>query len=306
MEKSLDFYTLMIILCGITMGTVARLVTLHVDTRQNPSYPTGYFLNIVMGIVASALGSVAIPALLEGDFTAVTFLALGIQHFREFRNAEKESLEKLERAEYTARGPAYIDGISKTYESRNYISLLTSLLVVLSLKILDSDQLLTNVCVAAVTGVCVIYLLYNFTKGKTIGDICNITIGKITVEQSDLLVDGMFVSNMLGTQKSRELFLREGVGFVVEPKHPKFRMTIENTGQRQAMLFEAARTFGVKRFSFTRRNFAQGKLLIAFVPIHRDPEGILKVIKATPVLENSRKIETIMDTNLGGNTDGSN
>lgn len=304
MEKSLDFYNLMIILCGITMGTIARLITLHVDTRQNPSYPTGYFLNIVMGIVASALGSVAIPALLDGDFTAVTFLALGIQHFREFRNAEKDSLEELERAEYTPRGPAYIDGIAKTYESRNYISLLTSLLVVLALKIADTDQIIINVCVAAVTGSCVIYLLYNFTKGKNIGDICNITIGEITIEQSDLLVDGMFVTNILGTEKSRSLFLREGVGFVVEPKNPKFRPTVENKGQRQAILFEAARTFGVKRFSFTRRNFAQGKLLIAFVPIHRDPEAILKVIKATPVLENSRKIETIMDTDIGGDNNG--
>jgi len=303
-EKFLDFHTLLVIICGIVMGTIARIITLKVDTRQNPSFPSGYFINIIMGFVAASLGAVAIPALLAKEFTAVTFLTLAIQHFRETRNMEKESLEKLEHTEYTKRGAAYIDGIAKTFESRNYIAMLTALLVVLILLLVATDGILVNAMLAAISGTCIIYALKSFTKGKIIDDICTIREGKIAIEQSDLLVDGMYVSNILGTHRSRELFLNEGVAFVIEPKKGKFRLTIENIGQRQAILFEATRTFGIKRYAFTRRNFKAGVLIVAFVPIIRDPKAIIDVIKETPVLENSRKIHTIMNTDLGGTFNG--
>ena len=304
MEKTLAFHDLVIILCGIAMGTIARIVTLRIDTRQNPSFPTGGFICIVIGILASALGAVAIPSLLNKEFTAVTFIALAIQHFRDVRKTEKESLEDLEKTEYSKRGAAYIDGIAKTYESRNYLSLLTSLFVVLILSILSLDNLILNMLVALVSGLCIIYFLTRLTKGKCIGDICNIKEGKITIDHSDLFVDGMYVTNVLGTRKSREIFLKEGIGIVIEPKSSKFRITLENYGQRQAMLFEATRTFGVKRYSFTRKNYTKGKLLLAFVPIVRDPDAIIDVIKKTPVLENSRKINTIMDIDIGGGING--
>ena len=304
MEKTLGMNELIIILCGITMGTIARFITLRVDTRQNPSYPTGCFINLVIGALASALGAVAIPALLSKEFTAVTFIGLAIQHFREVRKTEKASLEDLEKTEYSKRGAAYIDGISKTYESRNYISLLTSFFVVLVLKIISSENIILMIAVAAISGFFCLYLLERITKGKCIGDICEISCGSITIDHSDLLVDGMYVTNVLGTERSRELFLKEGVGFIIKPKSNKFRITLENYGQRQAILFEATRTFGMKRYSFTRKNYSKGVLLLAFVPIIRDPDAIMDVIKKTPVLENSRKINTIMDTDIGGSING--
>lgn len=304
MEKTLAFHDLFIILCGIVMGTIARAITLRIDTRQNPSYPTGAFINIVIGILASSLGAVAIPSLLNKEFTAVTFIALAIQHFRDVRKTEKESLEDLEKTEYSKRGAAYIDGIAKTYESRNYLSLLTSLFVVLVLSIVSVDSLVINMIGATVSGFGMIYFLTIITKGKCIGDICNIREGKITIDHSDLFVNGMYVTNVLGTERSRDLFLKEGIGIVIEPKNDKFRITVENYGQRQAMLFEATRTFGVKRYSFTRKNYTNGALLLAFVPIIRDPDAIIDVIKKTPVLESSRKITTIMDIDIGGNING--
>ncbi|WP_313582623.1 YIEGIA family protein [Lacrimispora sp.] len=304
MEKTLAFHDLFIILCGIVMGTIARAITLRIDTRQNPSYPTGGFICIVIGILASFLGAVAIPSLLNKEFTAVTFIALAIQHFRDVRKTEKESLEDLEKTEYSKRGAAYIDGIAKTYESRNYLSLLTSLFVVLVLSIVSVDSLVINMIGAAASGFGMIYFLTRITKGKCIGDICNIREGKITIDHSDLFVNGMFVTNVLGTERSRDLFLKEGIGIVIEPKNDKFRITIENYGQRQAMLFEATRTFGVKRYSFTRKNYTNGALLLAFVPIIRDPDAIIDVIKKTPVLESSRKITTIMDIDIGGSING--
>lgn len=305
MQEYIDPHTLMMIVCGIVMGTVARLITLKIDTRQTPSFPNGMFISIFMGFVAAFLGAVAIPALLARDLTAVTFLTLGVQHFREVRAAERESLEKLESVEFTKRGPAYIDGIAKTYESRYYISLITALCVVLALELLSSDDPALELAVALVVGLAVIGVLRALTKGKCVGDICELKEGTITVDGSDLYVDGMFVTNQLGTDRSRDLFLREGVGFVVTPRTKKSEITLNNYGQRQALLFEVTRTFGVKRFAFTRKSFKEGKIVLAFVPILPQPQAMLDVLRKTPVLENSRKIHTLMQGPVtGGKTHG--
>ncbi|MCA5011107.1 YIEGIA domain-containing protein, partial [Clostridioides difficile] len=90
--------------------------------------------------------------------------------------------------------------------------------------------LVINMIGAAASGFGMIYFLTRITKGKCIGDICNIREGKITIDHSDLLVNGMFVTNVLGTERSRDLFLKEGIGIVIEPKTDKFRITVENYG----------------------------------------------------------------------------
>lgn len=302
MEKmeALQQPVIILIISGIVMGTLARIITLRVDYRQNPSYPGGFFINLVTGFIASVLGAVAIPALLAKNFTAVTFLTLAIQQFRDIRKLERESLSNLEKTEYTRRGAAYIDGIAKTYEARNYISLLTSLITVLVMKIFYTNNLMIDSLIGLTTGLVTIFALKAFTKGKSIGDICTISEGKITVEQSELLVDGMFVTNLLGTDVSRELFINEGIAVVITPKKDIFRITIDNYGQRQAMLFEAVRSFGVKRFSFTRKHYKSGKVIIAFVPIVHDIDALIRAVSKTPILENSRKIHSIMSSYKGG------
>lgn len=300
MAKSLSVNDIYIIVTGIVMGTTARLITLKIDFRQMPSYPSAYFNNIILGLIASALGSIAIPALLAKDFTAVTFLTLAVTQFREVKKAERESLGKLEHTEYVQRGEAYIDGIAKTFESRNYISLITALLTVLTIKIINSPEMIINIILGLITGLVVIYVCYHFTKGKIIGHICKVTIGKIDVRGSELYVDDMFVTNYLGTDRSRELFVSEGIAAVLEPYDPMSRVTLENYGQRQAILFEAVRTLGVKRYKFMRRSFSTGKVVIAFIPILNEPVKLINAIKNTPILENSRKIKRIMKTSFGG------
>lgn len=302
--KSLQLPDIILILSGICMGTLARIITLHVDYRQNPSFPCGVFINLVTGFIASILGAMAIPAIMDKNFTAVTFLTLAIQHFRDVRKLESESLGKLENTEYTRRGEAYIDGIAKTYEARNYISLLTSLFTVLVMKIFYTDKTIINCLIGLVTGLTVIFLLKKFTKGKTVGDICTISEGTISVEGSELYVDGMFVTNLLGTDRSRELFLSEGIAIVITPKKDIFGLTLSNYGQLQAILFEVVRSFGLKRYKFTRKSFKTGKVIIAFVPIIRNVDSLISVAKKTPILENSRKIHSIMTSYKGGSKNG--
>ena len=298
--KSLSVNDIYIIVTGIVMGTTARIITLKVDFRQIPSYPSAYFNNIIFGLIASALGAIAIPAFLAKDFTAVTFLTLAVTQFREVKKAERESLTKLEHTEYVRRGEAYIDGIAKTFEARYYISLLSALITVLTMKIINSPEMIINIILGILAGLVVIYLCYRFTKGKSIGHICKVTEGKIDVRGSELYVDDMFVTNYLGTDRSRDAFINEGIAVVLEPCDPMSRITLENYGQRQAVLFEAIRTLGLKRYVFMRRSFSTGKVLIAFVPIINDPEKLISAIINTPILENSRKIKRIMKTSFGG------
>ncbi len=281
--------TLLRILFGIVMGTAARFATLRIDSRQVPSYPNSYFINIVTGFFAAALGAVALPALLSDDFAAVTFLMLAVQHFRDIRRQIQESLEQTDPIGFAPRGAAYIDGIAKTFEARNYICLLTSLGTVSALYLTGSDSIWVNAATALVVGVGLIWFMIRLTRGKCIGDICTLQFGEIEVRGSELYVDGIWVTGMLGLARRQKLFMEEGIALVATPKSEKQRLTLENDGQRAAILYDAARSFGVKQLSFTRRSFPNGKIVIAFVPIINDKERILAAVRSTPILESVRK-----------------
>lgn len=293
-SKLLSVNDIYLIITGIAMGTFARLITLKVDFRQIPTYPSAYFNNIVLGLIASALGAIAVPAILSQDFTAVTFLTLAVQQFRESRTTEQESMGKLEGSSYVQRGNAYIDGVSKTFESRSYLCLVTALSTVLAMKIANLPQRLYSELTGVVAGGIVMALCYFFTKGQTIGNVCTVQLGKIEVRESELYVDNMFVSNYVGADRARTMILNEGIAAVLTPKNPADRVTLENLGQRQAVLYEAIRALGVKRYKFMKRDFPTGRVIIVFVPIMRDPNVLLQAIKSTPILENSRKANKVM------------
>ncbi|MGI6402917.1 MAG: YIEGIA domain-containing protein [Oscillospiraceae bacterium] len=282
--------TLIRILLGILMGTIARMITLRVDLRQVPSYPNGYFINLVTGFFAASLGAVAIPSLLTNDFAAVTFLMLAVQHFRDIRKQIQESLEQIDSAGFAPRGSAYIDGISKTFEARNYLSLLTALGTVLSLYLFLSEDIWLNLANALVVGSVLIWVMVRFTKGKCIGDICTIHFGQIEVRGTDLYVDDIWITAMLGLPKRQAFFRDEGVALVATPKTEKHRLTLENNGQRTAILYDAVRSFGAKELLFTRRSLSDGRIVIAFIPIIRDKEKILTAVRNTPILESVRKL----------------
>lgn len=287
--ESIPILTLVRILLGIFMGTAARFLTLRIDSRQVPSYPNGYFINLVTGFFAASLGSVAIPSLLSNDFAAITFLMLAVQHFRDIRKQIQESLEQVDPVGFTPRGSAYIDGISKTFESRNYICLLTSFGTVLTLYFVESEAIWVNITAALAVGAVLTWAMIRLTKGKCIGDICTLTFGTIDVKGSELYVDGIWVTGMLGLTKRQELFKKEGVALVATPKSDKQRLTLENSGQRAAALYDATRSFGTKELAFTKRSFTDGRVVIAFVPIIDDKEQILEAVRSTPILESVRK-----------------
>ena len=287
---------LSIIVTAIIVGTIARIITLKEDYRQYPSYPNGYVIHLIIGFVASSLGAVAIPALLSKNFIAVTFLTLALQQFRDVRKMEKNSLEDLEQTEYTYRGSAYIDGIAKTFEARNYIAFITAFFTSLTITLMNFS-LWINVSIGVVTGLIVLVLIRRFTKGKTIGDIAEVKPGTIEIRESNLFVDNIFVTNLLGTENAETLFKNEGMAVVIHPHKNHFRINLDNFGQRQAALFEATRALGVKRYHFTRKDFLDGRVVITLVPIKRDMDALIEAVIKCPLLESAKKAHSVLNTN---------
>lgn len=298
-DQALITNDLTIIIAAVIMGTVARIWILKEDYRQYPSYPNGYLIHIVTGFVAASLGAVAIPALISKNFIAVTFLTLALQQFRDVRKMEKESLNDLENTEYTYRGDAYIDGIAKTFEARNYIAFITAFSVSLTITII-SINLWINMTIGILVGISVIYFLNQFTKGRTIGDIAKVEEGKIEIKDSNLFVNGIFISNLLGTDNAEKLSKEEGLAVVITPNEEHFRIALDNFGQRQAALFEATRALGNKRYHFTRKDYENGSVVITLVPIKHDSNAFIEVIKKCPLLESVKKSHRVMKINLKG------
>ena len=291
---------IVLIVTAVIIGTLSRIITIKEDYRQYPSYPNGYLIHLVTGFVAAALGAVSIPALMTKNFVAVTFLTLAIQQFRDVRKMERDSLKDLENTESAFRGDAYIDGIAKTFEARNYFALIVAFVTGLTIQLIDYEKVWINIISGAIAGLVVHFLLKRFSKGKTVGDIATVEKGKVEIKGSELFVDGIFVSNLLGSENAQKMFENEGMAVVIYPKEEHFRITLDNYGQRQAIIFEATRSVGVKRYHFTRKEYEKGRIVITLVPIVQDINKLIETVKNTPLLESAKKSHSVMKTNMMG------
>jgi len=166
----LDLSVVLYILTGTIVGFIGRWWMLKGDIRQYPTYPNGYLIHLTTGFIAAAIGAVAYPALITKNYTAVTFLVLAIQQFRDIRKMEKESLHDMEKDAYFPRGPSYIDGIAKTFEARNYIVMISSVVTTVTIFILKTY--ITNkfilITIGVILGFITVYLLKQYTKGHNV------------------------------------------------------------------------------------------------------------------------------------------
>ncbi|WP_134699541.1 YIEGIA domain-containing protein [Ammoniphilus sp. YIM 78166] len=285
---------LLLIITATIVGTVVRALTLKQDYRQYPSHPNGYLIHFVTGALAAALGAFIVPTLMTKNFVAVTFLSLAIQQFREVRKIERESLAELERTEYTSRGDSYIDGIAKTFEARNYHALLTAFVTGLTMQLLDQPKWV-EVALGILAGAALFIFLRNFTKGLKVKDFATVTQGEIEIRGSDLYVDGLHVSNLVGEELAKNFFLKEGLAAIIQANEEHYRVTLEHLGQRNAILFEATRSVGKRRYAF--QDLVDGKIVIVLVPIVKNFDLLKETILNTPLLESVKKSPQLMSIN---------
>ncbi|WP_418790148.1 YIEGIA family protein [Phosphitispora sp. TUW77] len=274
---------------GVLIGTFARIYMLRSDYRQYPGYPHGYVTHLSLGFIAAALGSVALPAIAEKQFAAVTFLALAGQQFREVRNMERESLAALEAAELVPRGQDYIEGIARVFEARNYLVILTAL-VTSSANYITGRPLLS-----IFVGIVCILLSGIMMRGKVIGNIARVKAGKLNFKGALLLVDEIDIMN-IGLPGMREKILTDGLGVVIHPYDDNARATLHNMGQRQAIAHVATTILGTKKDvdtpEFTpmvRKNIDTGAIALFCVPAEKDIESLIAVVERVPVLESARR-----------------
>ena len=82
-------------LVAVLLGTLCRLLVLRISDRQYPTRPQDYIEQIIMAGLTSALGGIALPALMDKEFSALTFLAVGIQQFQGLSKQEKITLNNV-------------------------------------------------------------------------------------------------------------------------------------------------------------------------------------------------------------------
>ncbi|KNF09949.1 hypothetical protein CLPU_1c01140 [Gottschalkia purinilytica] len=293
-EKGLlDLTIVLYILSGTTVGFVGRWLMLKSDIRQYPTYPNGYLIHLTTGFIASAIGAVAYPALLSKNYVAVTFLAIAIQQFRDIRKMEKESLTSMEKENYFPRGESYIDGIAKTFEARNYIVMISSLITTISIFLLREyiKNKFIIIGVSSVIGLTIIKLLRDYTKGHTIRDIADIEEATIEFRDKDnLYVGDIYVMN-IGLSETRERIIENGIGIILKPKGENEKVILNHRGQRTAIIHECTRILGLERYVSTRKNFDNGEVALLIVPIIKDIELLKEIVRNVPILETLKKKE---------------
>ncbi|HHV62206.1 MAG TPA: hypothetical protein GXX51_06165 [Firmicutes bacterium] len=279
---------------AIAMGVLARYYMLRVDYRQYPSYPHGYVIHMSLGLIAASLGALAIPALLKRDYMAVTILALAAQQFREVRDMERRSLERVEETELVPRGAAYIEGIARVFEARNYLAMLVGL-IVSSVVFLAPFHLMLDLILGGVSGVVSMFILNKGMVGGRVGDIAVVRQAELRFAGSLLMVEDIILTN-IGLRESRERYLSNGLAVIIEPKDDNARATLANLGQRQAIAHDAATIMGVRLdvsepefVPLARLSTKTGRVAFVILPIEKDIESLLEAIRRVPVLESAKR-----------------
>ena len=215
------------ILFGVVAGTLARLITLRSDYRQYPTYLHGRIIHLSLGFIAASLGALAIPALLEMEFTAVTFLTVAATQFRDVRNMERNTLTELDQFELVPRGSTYIEGIAISFEGRNYLVMFAAFLTTLA-------YITWGWFPSTVVGVLTIIAALSFMSGSALRDIVEIEESDISFDGAGLYVDNIYIMN-IGIEERQEEILKYGMGFILKPKNINVITTISNLGQQQAI-----------------------------------------------------------------------
>lgn len=273
---------------GFAAGFAARLYLLRVDYRQYPSLPHNYVSHLAFGGIAAAVGAVAVPALMEGEFTAVTFLALAATQFREIRDMERKTLQALEPYLLVPRGADYIEGIAVVFESRNYLAMATALAV-------SAVTVLARAWWAGVvTGLVMLPWIYSLRQGKVVGDLATIRPATLRFQGPSLYVDHIFLMNV-GTAEQRRQVEKYSMGLIIEPRMSSGRDKLAHPGQRQAILHEVTAALGThleiaepELAALARKDTDSGALGIVVAPFTRDVAVAIKAAANTPLLESAR------------------
>ncbi|NLJ80425.1 MAG: hypothetical protein GX335_05320 [Firmicutes bacterium] len=282
-------YALTVITAALA-GFLARWYMLRRDYRQYPSYPQGWAIHLFLGFIGGLIGAIIVPAFLEKEFAALSFLLLAASQFREVRKVERDTLEAMESTEMVKRGTAYIEGIARVFETRNYLAIWVALGVSLVFEFfawLGPWRVLP----AALAGLILAVLLNQLMQGKQIGDLARVQIVPLKFENSMLVVGPKYMTN-IGLAEAREVFVKRGLAAVIQPSGPNAKATLANVGQMQAIAHDVASMVGIymdvdeqEYTPLVRRDSDTGNLYLVMIPSEQNRDAFLAAIRRVPVLE---------------------
>ncbi len=289
------------VMYGVIVGTLTRIYMLRTDYRQYPTYLHGKIIHIALGFIAAGLGSIAIPALMEENFTAITFLTVAASQFRDVRNMERNTLSELDSYELVPRGATYIEGIAIAFESRNYLVIFSSLLATFTF-------IVFNFYSALIISIFSILVSHKLMAGGRLKDIVRIEYVKPHFDGPGLYVDNIYIMN-IGLKVRQEELMRYGMGFILTPNTFDARSTIANLGQRQAILHDISTTLGIYKDSGTpaltplaKRDLDNGRIGVFILPQKKDIEKAIAILGQVPTLENAIRMPSESKANKkGGN-----
>ncbi|HBN95955.1 MAG TPA: hypothetical protein DDZ66_06625 [Firmicutes bacterium] len=271
-------------------GFLARLYMLRRDYRQYPSYPQGWAIHLFLGFIGGSIGAVIVPAVLEGDYSAISFLLLAASQFREVRNVERQTLSSMEATEMVKRGTAYIEGIARVFEARNYLAIWVALSVAIASELLVSIGW-WRVGVSAVVGAILAMVLVKLMQGDQICDIAAVELSEIKFDGGLVIIEETVMMNV-GLPKSRKVYEERALAGIIRPNGPNAKATLANLGQMQAIAHDISSMIGVymdvgeqEFIPMVRRNPSTGSLHVLMVPSERDEDAFLAAIRRVPVLE---------------------
>lgn len=286
---------------ALTIGVLSRIIMLNLDKKQYPTQPNLILTQMVLAFVASALGALVVPALIAKSYTSITFLSLAAEQFRKVRENRRDSLQNLEDIQLVKRGSAFIEEIARTYEVRNYMCILTSFMTIALHYLLIKDFNFTSnvsLTASAIFGITLALVMKKLLTRKSIEDIADVREVKISfVDESIMQVGDLKGITNVGLESERERYLSKGVGIEIIPKDKNYTNAsiLYDPGQRQAIVYNIYSRMGLLReddepafVPLPRRNPKNESIILAYIPIERDPQKVIQAIKSCPILSSSK------------------
>lgn len=286
---------------AVIIGITSRVIMLNLDQKQYPTQPNVLLSQLILAFVASALGALLVPALINRSYTSITFLSLAAEQFRQVRANRRNTLQNLEEVQLVKRGAAFIEEIARTYEVRNYMCIVTSFLTIgLYYVILAETNISEGVSlvISSICGLLLAFILKKLLTRKSIGDIADVMPADISfVNESILKVGDLKGITNIGLKSDREVYINRGVGIQIIPKDRDYANAgiLFDLGQRQAIVYNIYSRLGLYGdygepafVPLPRRNKDDESIMIAYLPVDRDVEKVMEAVKSCPILSSSK------------------
>lgn len=282
---------------AMIIGTICRFFVLRVEDKQYPTRPQDYIEQIIIAALASSLGAIALPALIDKEFSALTFLAVGIQQFQGLSQQEKITLENIDEDEIVSKGEPYIDEIATTYEVRSYVSLFSALVAsIVYIVIARRYKVDTLVCIifAAIGGAIVALIFRRMLRRQSIGDVADIHMAKISFEGPLLKVNDIVMTN-IGLKESRKKYMEKALAIEIIPNDMSCFGIINDIGQQRAIMHNIYIHVGFDKdvdeqdlMPMAKTDLDKKSVVIIMIPLVKDEVTFMKVASSTPILDTSK------------------